>query len=596
MTKKTLPLTAASLLFLMALLLIPGLGDKSIWGDEGWSIRFTDGTSPRETVRALTEDRHPPLYFLLLDGWRELAGEKETPLRMLAVYAALLTGAILYQLGKNLFDAAAGLSALLMFALMDKQVVFSQEVRHYTWFMLWTAASGLALWLYLEKPTFARALFFVAAVMGGLYTHSLYVLVIAGHVLYALLRSQPQTFLRLAGLYLLAGFGYSPWLMVFTYQYLKQGTITHTLPINWSSANLLAPEFLGRPITLTLGLLLLGAGSPFLKTGWTERRHAVLLPALGIVVPLGFILLVKDDGATLLNDRNLAMILPPMALLMGAGIAVFKGYNRLALVSLLLVNGLFTTDAEYTSPPWRPIAAYVAQHEVDHEPIVYNVYGEAAAMGYHLREEAGRNIPLVSIYDLDPNLDLFTTLRFEKLANTAGFWFIYWGEDSPLFPAFEEWGFRRTFSDYKLHFGNKIYMHRYDNMSLLAEQKTTYDGILRLHQGYVPDRASAGDNIYISLWWSAAQTPPQDYTISVILLHPNGTVASQHDSFPQQGRFPTSQWQPDQLVYDTHPLKLPEAGRYQIAVKVYTLSDGRVLPTSTNQEYFVMGEINVGEK
>ncbi|MBZ0307087.1 MAG: hypothetical protein K8I82_13540, partial [Anaerolineae bacterium] len=91
------------LLLLMAFLLIPGLGDKSIWGDEGWSVRFTDGDSPRETIHALTEDRHPPLYFLLLDGWREIAGEKEATMRLLAVFAALFTGAMVYQLGKALF-------------------------------------------------------------------------------------------------------------------------------------------------------------------------------------------------------------------------------------------------------------------------------------------------------------------------------------------------------------------------------------------------------------------------------------------------------------------------------------------------------------
>ncbi|MBZ0309812.1 MAG: hypothetical protein K8I82_27355, partial [Anaerolineae bacterium] len=280
------------------------------------------------------------------------------------------------------------------------------------------------------------------------------------------------------------------------------------------------------------------------------------------------------------------------------GITAFTGYNRAALVIFLLVNGLLTTDADYTSPPWRPAAEYVAQRQIAHQPIVYNVYGEAAAMSYHLREEAGKNIPLVSLYDLqnEPDTELFTSLRFDKLADTTGFWFIFWGEDSPLFPALEDWGFRRTFTTYKLHFDNKIYMHRYDSVSLLDSQQTTYDDLLRLHQVFIPEKVFAGQKIYLSLWWSTAQTLPQDYTVSVILLRPDGTVAEQHDSFPQEGHSLTSQWPPDQLIYDAHPLHLPGAGTYQIAVKVYTLSDGRVLPTSTQEDYFVVGQLNVGEK
>lgn len=633
------------LLLLMAVLLIPHLNDKSIWGDEGWSIRFTNGDSLQDTFLQLSEDRHPPFYFFMLDLWREVAGDEEVPMRMLAVFAALLTGAMIYRLGKDLFSISAGLMALFIFVMMDKQVVFSSEVRHYTWLMLWAVASSWALVRWLENPKPYRSLVFVATVIGGLYTHSLYGLVILGHVAYGLvtmsmwktgkgglrtqhglaaplkpaptvqqliragdglhikessraesnsatLNTRPYNLLRLASLYFLAGVAYLPGLALLYYQYLKQGNITHTIPINWESVELLAPEFFGKPLALMVGLLILGAVSPFLRISPPlnpPKIKAVLLPIFGISVPLLVIGVLKDDGATLLNDRNIAMILPFMALLMGLGVTAFSGFSRTALVVFILVNGLFTTDAEYTAPPWRPVAEYIAQHQIDRQPIVYQVHGEAAAMGYHLREDVGSDIPLASIYDLenDPSIEIFSTLRFEKLGNATGFWFIYWGEESPLFGAFEEWGYRRTFSDYVLHFDNKIYMHRYDSGTILEETITTYDNLLRLHQVYAV--ANEG-KVTIHLWWSAAQVLTQDYTVSVILLHPDGTVAAQHDSFPQEGQLPTTQWQPDQLIYDAHPLKV-QPGNYQIAVKVYQLSDGQILPTAENQEYAVVGTI-----
>ncbi len=606
---KTTLFTTTILLLLLSLLLIPKLNDKSIWGDEGWSIRFTDGDSLRDVFIELSHDRHPPLYFFVLHGWRQIAGDEEIALRLMAVFAALLTGAMLYRLGKTLFGVEAGIFALLLFTLLDKQIVFSQEVRHYTWLMFFAVWSSWALVKWLKNPRFLRGLILVVSVIGGLYTHSLYMLVLLGQIIFAgviittdAMYGRPvgtshrvsatQKLIKLGSLYFLAFIAYLPGLALFYYQYLQQGNISHTIPINWESVELLAPEFFGKPMVMMVGLLLLGLASPILKN--KQHRQAVFLPFLGIFTPLAVIALVEDDGSTLLNDRNISMILPFMALLMGIGITAFDGFGRKALIIFLLVNGLLTTDVEYTAPPWKPIAEYLDAHQVDQQPILYQVYGEAAAMNYHLREDVGKDIPLGSIFDLQhtPNVDLLTTLRFEIVDDATGFWLIYWGEDSPLFTAFQEWGYQRTYHTYLPHFENKIYLYRYDSNGLLAKNVTTFADSLGLHQVYIAPVVAADETFYVQLWWSAPQLLTQDYTVSVLALREDGTVAGQHDSFPQENQFPTSQWQPNQLVYDAHPLKLP-AGTYQIGVKVYTLSDGRILPTSNGEEYQVVGTLKV---
>ena len=49
------------------------IGEQRVWWDEGWSVwaaRFPVADILRETGN----DVHPPLYFALLHGWREISG------------------------------------------------------------------------------------------------------------------------------------------------------------------------------------------------------------------------------------------------------------------------------------------------------------------------------------------------------------------------------------------------------------------------------------------------------------------------------------------------------------------------------------------
>ena len=90
----------------------------------------------------------------------------------------------------------------------------------------------------------------------------------------------------------------------------------------------------------------------------------------------------------------------------------------------------------------------------------------------------------------------------------------------------------------------------------------------------------------MTLWWTAEQTPPLDYSVSVFLLNDAGTLAAQHDGPPLEGASPTSTWQPGDLKYDIHPVVLPAtlpAGTYQLAVKVYWYGDNQPLPVQTQR-------------
>jgi hypothetical protein len=55
----------------------------------------------------------------------------------------------------------------------------------------------------------------------------------------------------------------------------------------------------------------------------------------------------------------------------------------------------------------------------------------------------------------------------------------------------------------------------------------------------------------------------------------NGTLVSQHDSYPMDGDSPTLDWETNRQYFDSHVLPLGNVppGSYQVGLQVYTFTD-----------------------
>ena len=563
-----------TLLLIMCALIITGLEDESLWGDEGWSVRFTDGESPRSATLAVAEDRHPPLYFVGLWGWRQVVGDDEIALRYLGVFASLLSAAFIFRLGQHLFGTATGLAGLLFFALLDKQVVFSQEVRHYPWLITWTAASFWALLRWKRKPSPGSNLFYGATVIGGLYTHSFMFVILAIQALYAAVTTRPVRRLgKLVTLWILAGIAFAPWGLVFVYQYQIHGGLRHDFPFTREIVDILVTDFLGRPMPLFAALLLVGIIAPLMKR---SSREAILLPIMGLVFPLALIVGLPQVSSEfkLLTDRNLSIIIPALALLIGVGIMTVPRYPRYGLVAFLLVFGVLTTDANAHNPPWRPISRYVAAHQIDDQPIILDVGGADAALSYHLRQEAG-DVPQISILELrdDPQTDVLTALRFEKLDGVEGFWYIQWNDDPSLHEAFTGWGYERTAVAQDVHLGAPIYLHRYDR------GYATFDAVLWLLGVEIPE-GDVGDRPTIGLWWRTSTALDVDHTLAISI---EDVFGDKQEAFMEM--IPSSGWEPNNLYFVALTFDLPEnpeVGNFPLRLRVLR-PDGSTLMSVRNR-------------
>ena len=157
-----------------------GLQAHNIWWDEGIGV-WLSRMPLLEGIRWTAGDVHPPLYYILLHGWRRLVGEGEFTLRYLSVLFSTLTVPVIYHLGRLCGGRRVGLLAMLFLALSRFAIWWAQEIRMYALAMLCTTASltaALRLWRDLTHPHDARrrtsawrvAALYVLTTLAGLYS------------------------------------------------------------------------------------------------------------------------------------------------------------------------------------------------------------------------------------------------------------------------------------------------------------------------------------------------------------------------------------------------------------------------------------------
>ncbi|MCS7261302.1 MAG: hypothetical protein NZ765_11055 [Anaerolineae bacterium] len=85
------------------------------------------------------------------------------------------------------------------------------------------------------------------------------------------------------------------------------------------------------------------------------------------------------------------------------------------------------------------------------------------------------------------------------------------------------------------------------------------------------------DTLSITLYWQVRELVSYDYTVFVHLVDGRGDLVAQQDNMPQRGRYPTSWWDPGEIVLDTYSLgPLPKSPneRYWLRIGLYNLSTG----------------------
>ncbi|MEM6285263.1 MAG: glycosyltransferase family 39 protein, partial [Chloroflexota bacterium] len=320
-----------------------GLGYR---GDEAWTL-WHAMNSPRRVLELLTLDIKPPMYFFVLGGWVQLFGHHETITRYLSALFLILALAFCYQIGRVLFNRAAGVWTALLVGLLPVAQHYVHEMNTYTSLMLGVTATSafLLLWLRTGKGHYAVA--YVAAGIFVAYSHYYGVITIIAQAGWALLfvRWRNWTLVRAFSLFAAVGLAFAlGWGGVVLYT-VSGGNVggggQFIVGTPFEVLSTLYIEFQSRPTGLLVmaflfGLITVGSTAPAEsaeRLRWSNAwRRGFPLAMIVLVVGLG---LALNAVSPTLNARNLIVLAPFLCVIAAYGMVNLP--RRLQAVTAVLL-------------------------------------------------------------------------------------------------------------------------------------------------------------------------------------------------------------------------------------------------------------------
>jgi mannosyltransferase len=354
-TRVAVPAGLGALIAISLLLRTTELG-IGFWIDEGLSVGIADrplGDIPL----ALREDGSPPLYYMLLHFWLDVAGDSEAGVRGLSLLFALLAIPAAWWGARAVWDSrkAAWFAAILM-AFNPFLAQYAQEARMYSMVALLAIPATVcflrayALDAPNRRPWIAG---FAVSIAVSLYTHNWPIFftaaaAVAWALLWWLAPAWRRRELLRDGL---LGFGgalalYLPWVPTTLYQAAHTGAPWSEAPA-FSSLLGVPGVLLGRMPQIVL-LICAGAGLLALLQRAEEGEQRLsekgrVAAALAILAALTPVLAwTMSQASPAWANRYLAVALPPFLLLAAGALASAR---RLGVVGLVLVAIMWAQDA-----------------------------------------------------------------------------------------------------------------------------------------------------------------------------------------------------------------------------------------------------------
>lgn len=366
------------------------LACESIWVDEGATIAAARGeTTNIIPVLIAVIDNNPPLTYLIWHFWIKVTGLSEFSLRMLSVFAGLLTSVILYQLGRILFDRQVGMLSALMLISSGFHLYYAQTVRSNSLLELLALISFLLFVRLLAQNTFRnRAAYGVINVL-LLYTHYYGIFILLAHTIFFTVqnwRTGPNRFWRQSLHWIstqaIIGTAFIPWLPMMLFQGRRATTEIQAPSFALAIGTFI--EFTWSPVGFVLAVAIIGVGfyillRPKLIQLISTRKSTRLTSQSRYTLqrsPAGFwlvsIWLISGVGAPLLISflfkpiflsRYAIAVLPAFYLLL-AWLArrVIKQPLGLWLTGLLIaaqLTGVYALYQNTNNEQWREAVQYV---------------------------------------------------------------------------------------------------------------------------------------------------------------------------------------------------------------------------------------------
>jgi hypothetical protein len=106
------------------------------------------------------------------------------------------------------------------------------------------------------------------------------------------------------------------------------------------------------------------------------------------------------------------------------------------------------------------------------------------------------------------------------------------------------------------------------------------------------------NQLRVTLYWWAARSPSQSYTVFTQVLDNEGGIVAGHDSPPANGTALTQTWAVGRVYEDTHLIQLPDdlpPGTYRVVAGMYDFNLNRLVATGPDASIFEDNAVPLGE-
>ncbi|HFD40748.1 MAG TPA: phospholipid carrier-dependent glycosyltransferase, partial [Anaerolineae bacterium] len=575
------------------------LGRAELWFDEALSANISAlGWGGIIAHLRSQPFEHPPLYFLALYPWQQVAGRSEFALRFFSVFWGVLSVPLFYVLVRRLTGARLGLLAALLATASPFLVAYSREARMYSLLPFLALLALLAFRRALEqeeRPRWWLAYGLLLAV--GVTTHYFFAFLWAATAAYLLLMRPRRPGWAWGGavhlLALLAGvawFALSPGLRASLWR-LVQGEAAFGLAykLNKIIPTLILGEVSGGVVPTVAQVLALGGWLLVLAGAWWSLREGLLpvetwrLLGLILVAPLLLALLLPYGVLGRHLGYLLAVMIPFLALALSRRGAVWRAAS--ALLLLLIAAYALPLHLTRTNGDTGQALAYIDRRGQPGDLLIVTQPGQEPLMDYYNRRgwpvrylpEAGRALDAETV---DRTLSDLARSHDRLWLGPIGAWT---ADPDHLV---EQWLAAHAFQAFQTWFpasgSAALYLTPVDDLTAVAVEQPTWGGLIRLEQLQTgPLQVAPGEALPLRFIWRAGLDLDRRYAVHLRLVDDLGQVWAERRSEPCSGWCPTDGWRAGQLREDRHALWVPPGtppGRYRLRLEWTPLEGGPPLP------------------
>jgi 4-amino-4-deoxy-L-arabinose transferase-like glycosyltransferase len=611
-------------LFIAALIRLPGLGYKEFQGDEG-IVMMSAARALEGAEEALLQHQKGPAEILVPAGvWALTGAINEAAARLPFTLAGLGALLAIAALAGRWFGPAVGVVAALIAGIEGFGTAFSRVVQYQTLVMLFGTLGVLMAARYRASGRGRDVIGCGAFLACGALAHYDAVLAFpaAAWLVLARLREAPaqeRRSLWAAGALaaaILAGF-YLPYVLApsfgITARYLAQDRVGAGGPWSWSGGRVWQMATFYNSTWFAAGLGALG----LVALASLARNRRAAAAALFALVPLAFYALVVADPRT-----HIYTAVPGLAILgaVGTGRLLPSATRRPSLRSAVLAAGLawllvcstyvvlmFTDFRAERQRNWDTRRPWPALYPVTWpEPPHFGLFGFPYQAGWRALASAPPAMPFGSNEEAEvtgwylpqgvrtycSDLESFVQAdrvqdevpRPDGLSDMVPNQVITVGGNPRLTVSGRQ---QREAIEVNEAGRRQLWLRPVDVIPRSPDPSrrrgATFDGAIEL-AGYDLDPlpAGAGGEIWLTLYWRALMPIPESLQVFVHVY--DGQMRAQADGAPGCGLWPTTRWRQGEWIRDPHRIALPPglpAGEYPLLVGLYSLADGRRLGAQT---------------